>query len=137
MHIDMLNQSLQNTGVFLSGEKAHVRLRVKTSVETIENPTFGILIRDRLGYDIFGTNTCILGIDTGTLEKGREFEVNYALDMNLGPGDYTLTVSLHRGETHLDENFHWVDRAYAFKVVLSDKRFIGVSRLNPEFSISD
>lgn len=134
--IEMLNQDLKNTNVFLSGEKAYVRLQVRSAEESIENPTFGILIRDRLGYDIFGTNTCILGIDTGVPKQGSVFEVLYALDMNLGPGDYTLTISLHRGETHLEENFHWIDRAHAFKVVLSDKRFIGVSRLNPEFSVN-
>lgn len=132
--IEMLNQEKHTTGVFLSGEKAYIRLGVKAS-ENIDNPTFGILIRDRLGYDIFGTNTYILGIDTGSPKQGTDFEVAYALDMNLGPGDYTLSVSLHMGETHLEENFHWIDRACAFKVVLSDKRFIGVSRLNPEFSI--
>lgn len=134
--IRMLNASNQSTGVFLSGEKTQIHLRVKCREELIENPTFGILIRDRLGYDIFGTNTCILGIDTGTPKKDSEFEVCYELDLNLGPGDYTLTLSLHMGETHLEENFHWVDRAFAFKVVLSDKRFIGVARLNPEFFVN-
>ena len=134
--LELLNQERRLAEVFLSGERAYIRMRVRASAEGIENPTFGILIRDRLGYDIFGTNTCILGIDTGTPRMGSEFEVVYALDMNLGPGDYTLTISLHMGETHLEENFHWIDRARAFRVVLSDKRFIGVSRLNPEFSIS-
>jgi lipopolysaccharide transport system ATP-binding protein len=111
-------------------------LKVKTSAENIENPTFGILVRDRLGYDIFGTNSFILGIDSGAPKLGSVFEVLYTLDMNLGPGDYTLTVSLHMGETHLEENFHWIDRAHAFKVVIADKRFIGVSSLNPEFSVN-
>lgn len=133
--VEMLNGEFKSTSVFLSGEKGYVRLTVKTSAENIENPTFGILIRDRLGYDIFGTNSCILGIDTGSPKMGSVFEVIYGLDMNLGPGDYTLTISLHTGETHLEENYHWIDRAHAFKVVLSDKRFIGVSRLNPEFSV--
>ncbi len=133
--LDIFNASFLSTAVFLSGEKAYIRFQVKTSAENIENPTFGILIRDRLGYDIFGTNSYILGIDTGSPKIGSTFEVTYALDMNLGPGDYTLTLSLHMGETHLEENFHWIDRACAFKVVLSDKRFIGVSRLNPEFSM--
>lgn len=136
IYFEMLNAEKQKTAVFLSGEKSYIRLKVRSSVEGIENPTFGILIRDRLGYDIFGTNSCILGIDTGSPKKGSEFEVTYGLDMNLGPGDYTVTISLHTGETHLEENFHWIDRAFAFKVVLSDKRFIGVSRLNPEFSIA-
>jgi lipopolysaccharide transport system ATP-binding protein len=134
--VDMLNSDLEPTAVFLSGEKAMIRLQVKTAAQDIQNPTFGILIRDRLGYDIFGTNTRLLGIDTGSPQLGHNFEVSYGIDMNLGPGDYTLTISLHMGETHLEENFHWIDRAFAFKVVLSDKRFIGVSRLNPEFSIS-
>src|SRR5690606_31285475 len=53
--IEMCAAGREGAGdVFVSGANVTVRLRV-LFLAAIDNPTIGILIRDRVGYDIFGT----------------------------------------------------------------------------------
>ena len=81
------------------------------------NPTCGILIRDRLGSDVFGTNSHCLGVDIGRVHKGEIVDFSFEVDLNLGSGDFTLTVGLHADKTHSIGSYHWVDRALIFKVI--------------------
>ncbi|PJF33040.1 MAG: hypothetical protein CUN57_03180 [Phototrophicales bacterium] len=104
--------------------------------QDIENPTVGIMIRDRLGYDVFGTNSCELSFQSGFYTAGTRAVFEFSLKMNLGPGDYTVTAAVHASHTHLEECFEWVDRILSFKVLpRSDFRFIGVSFLHPAVSV--
>jgi lipopolysaccharide transport system ATP-binding protein len=56
----------------------------------------------------------------------------FELGADLGAGEYTLTVALHADKTHVEENYHWIERAKILKVLPSnDYEFIGVARLQP------
>ncbi|MCJ7683689.1 MAG: Wzt carbohydrate-binding domain-containing protein, partial [Desulfobacteraceae bacterium] len=104
--------------------------------ETIDDVTLGILIRDRFGQDIFGTNTYHLNVPIN-LRAGEECRVRYIMDeFNLGPGKYTLSPSAHRDDTHVGECYQWVDVIRSFDVVASkDFHFIGFSRLKPRVQV--
>ncbi|MCB9228370.1 MAG: ABC transporter ATP-binding protein [Deltaproteobacteria bacterium] len=103
--------------------------------ETVDNPTIGFLIRDRLGYDIFGTNTERLYRPSGTWQKGTQAAFSFAFDMNLGPGEYTLSVAIHQDSTHVGECYQWIDRIFSFRVLpRTDFQFLGVSLLHTTFS---
>jgi len=96
----------------------------------IEELTVGISIRDRLGNEIFGTNTHHLGIDSRAVSSGASFHASFALPVNLGIGNYTLTTALHAGAVHLEGNYDWWDRVQAFQVVPADGAFfVGCSYL--------
>lgn len=100
------------------------------------NPTVGIMIRDRLGYDIFGTNTAEMGMTTGAFAAGEERRFVFHCLMNMGAGHYTVTAAIHSSFTHVDDCYHWVDRLLTFNVLPpSDHKFLGVAWLSPSVAV--
>ena len=131
------NEKDINTDVFISGEKIKIKMQIYAN-EYIENPTLGILIRDRLGNDIFGTNTFIMNVNTGTFKKDKIYEVIYVLPLNLGVNIYNLTVAAHSYEAHINECYDWINQAVVFKVIPSiDFKFTGYCRIIPELEIKE
>ncbi len=104
-----------------------VTFRVRANVRhAIEGFTVGILIRDRVGNDVFGTNTHhVLG--PLRCESGQKWAVDFDVPcLALGIGSYSVSVSLHTGATHVENNFDWWDRALVFHVIPgSQPHFIG------------
>ncbi|RZJ77019.1 MAG: ABC transporter ATP-binding protein [Flavobacterium sp.] len=132
----MLNEEGHETLAVPSGQKVSVQIKCIVHRDMIDNPTCGILFKDRLAYEIFGTNTHQLGIESGVLHKGNEITYTFDFAMNLGPGDYTLTVALHSDRSHVHDSYHWIERALLFKVLETPEfPFIGVARLEPVTSI--
>ena len=89
----------------------HVRAR---AAEDLDNPVVGVLIRNRLGIDVFGTNTRIEGVDLGSVAAGETFEVEFTFDCLLTRQDYTLTVATQYAEGYSQD---WLDDALSFSVV--------------------
>ena len=131
----MLNTNDQDSDVFVSGEKCTVEIALKAN-ETVDDITVGILIRDRFGQDIFGTNTHHLKIPI-SLKSSERCVVKYVMDeFNLGAGKYTLSPAVHKNDTHIDECYQWVDVIKTFEVIEgNDFRFIGFSRLKPQVQL--
>jgi len=119
----------------VAGQKVRVAVGISFNA-AISNPTVGILIRDRLGYDIFGTNTAQLQKATGDYAKGDTVNVFFDCAMNLGPGNYTVSAAVHSSLTHVEDNYQWVDRILTFQVLpRADFGFLGVSMLEPTLEI--
>jgi ABC-type polysaccharide/polyol phosphate transport system ATPase subunit len=99
-----------------TGEPITIRVQARAK-EKLENPIIGVLIRNRLGIDVFGTNTRIEGIESGIVDPGDSFEARFTFDCLLTRQDYTLTVA-----TQYPEGFSqdWLDDCISFTVV--DKR---------------
>ena len=131
----MLNEKEEDAEVLITGKKCTVEIGLKAN-ETVDDITVGILIRDRFGQDIFGTNTFHHKVPI-RLEKDGRCTVRYVMDeFNIGSGKYTLNVALHRDENHVSECYQWVDGFRRFEVVEgSDFRFIGFSRLKPKIQL--
>jgi lipopolysaccharide transport system ATP-binding protein len=103
--------------VMRSGEAAAIRVGI-TAHSSMPTPTVGILIRDRLGNDVFGTNTYHLGTSRALLASGERTTVEFAFArVTLGCGSYSVTAALHEGSEHTQANFDWWDRALVFEVV--------------------
>jgi len=79
----------------------------------LEDPVVGVLIRNRLGIDVFGTNTRIEGIDIGIIPAGEMFEVEFTFDCLLTRQDYTLTVATQHREGYSQD---WLDDFISFSV---------------------
>jgi len=91
-----------------------LRLQVRQPVPDL---TLGILIRDRLGNDIFGTNTHHHGVELPG-EHAGSMDVTWDLrGFHLGPGHYSLTVAAHAGSVHHAGNYDWWDRCLTFQVL--------------------
>ena len=118
-----------------AGQECQIKIEALFSSQ-VYDPTVGILIRDRLGYDIFGTNTKLMSQKTGGYDPGDTANFNFNCTMNIGPGEYTLTVAVHQDSTHTSECYQWIDRILSFKVIpRTDFQFSGVSLVATEFCL--
>lgn len=91
-----------------------VRIRVRAAARRdLQEPVVGVLIRNRLGIDVFGTNTRIEGIDLGNIAAGQIFEVDFTFDCLLTRQDYTLTVATQHREGYSQD---WLDDVLSFSV---------------------
>jgi homopolymeric O-antigen transport system ATP-binding protein len=116
IEIDLLDREGRPVRGFTVGERARVCCRVHFATR-LRSPTVGVLIRDRLGNDVFGTNTYHAAPIDEAFEAGDELEVEFEIDLNLGVGTYTLTVAVHSHTTHLVDNYDWWDKVIAFEML--------------------
>jgi len=116
-----------------SGDPAVVRLDISVQ-EPIPELTAGILFRDRLGNDVFGTNTFHCHAPQRDLVPGQRLSVEFAFEsLSLGVGSFSLTTALHTRESHISANYDWWDRALVFQVVPGEGPIgIGVCRFPVE-----
>jgi hypothetical protein len=121
---------------FTAGTEVAIRIRA-LFLEDVQEPTVGMLIRDRLGNDVFGTNTFQQRIATGTCRAGEVVDVTFRLSLDLGCGEYSLTVALHTLETHVEDSFDWIDRLVVFQVLTPPSGpFTGTAYLRPEILVT-
>jgi lipopolysaccharide transport system ATP-binding protein len=88
----------------------------------------GILIRTRIGMEVYGTNTGIERVPLGDLQAGDELEVNFRLECWLTPQQYTVTVATQDSD---GSSHDWLDDAIAFEVV-DTRAAAGVANLRAE-----
>lgn len=120
-----------NQGIFRVGEPMTVRLTY-TAHERLDDLGVGLLIKNRVGADAFGTNTWYMNVDGLGNRPGEERVVDFVFDqLNLGPGSYSIAIALHPDLDHLGENYDWWERASIFQVVLPSaaNHFIGAASL--------
>ncbi len=133
--VEMLGADGTPARAFPVGDTALIRCRVRFH-HPMADPTVGILIRDRMGSDVFGVNSFHLGADVPPCTGGDTLEVDFRLALNLGPGNYSLSVAVHPGDSHLIENCDWWDRCLVFQVVPgSGPSFVGVASLPVEVEV--
>jgi len=120
---------------FHVGEAACLRYRVRTN-RAMASPTAGFIIRDRLGTDVFGTNTYHLGVPRHACEVGGELAVTFAVTLSVGPGTYSVSAAVHEGADHREGSFDWWDRALVFDVLPgASPHFVGLAALPAAASV--
>lgn len=126
--------------LLLVGAPLTIRLGILSN-EPIADLSLGFMIKDRTGYDIYGTNTWLRG-EFRELGKqpGQVRQVAVEIPALLvGPGSYSLTLALHSGADHLDDNYDWWDKAVVFQVVGNHDlpHFVGACALQSRFEVSE
>ncbi len=102
----------------------------------LDDLTVGISLRDRLGNEVFGTNTYLLGVESPPIEAGSTFTARFRFVAELGPGDYSVTAALHAGRVHVENSYDWWDNVSTFSVLPDGPpRFQGTARLPIEATI--
>ncbi|HEU4845824.1 MAG TPA: Wzt carbohydrate-binding domain-containing protein, partial [Burkholderiaceae bacterium] len=116
---------------------AAVSLRIKVRLhQAVPRLVLGYMIKDRLGQQIYGTNTHHMQAPLEQLRAGELIEYRFHFPLNLGPGSYSVTTALTSSETHLANNYEWRDMALLFEVMnLNRKEFVGTSWLEPQVEI--
>ena len=122
--IDILNAHGELVSGVASGECITVRVRSRFH-GAASDPMVGILIRTRIGLEVYGTNTRIEQVRLGDFRPGDELEVDFQMECWLTPQTYTLTVATQNAD---GTSHDWLDDAVAFEVV--DRRVAaGVANL--------
>jgi lipopolysaccharide transport system ATP-binding protein len=111
--VDLVNARGDSTRSLEPGEPMTIRVCARAAKE-LEDPVVGVLIRNRLGIDVFGTNTRIEGAGPGRVAAGEVFEVEFTFDCLLTRQDYTLTVATQYREGFSQD---WLDDVLCFSVV--------------------
>jgi lipopolysaccharide transport system ATP-binding protein len=128
--IELLGQSGLSTVVWNSGETVAIRVAVRYETP-VENPVIGMLIRTRIGLNVYGTNTELERIVFGPCSVGETVVATFAFRCELCPGEYTLTIASHDPDGVWHE---WLEDAVAFSV--GDSRYTaGVANLRADVSV--
>ena len=114
--IQVLDMDGQPGRVFKTGETARIRQTITCNDPTVR-PNVGILIRDRLGNHVYGTNTHLkkVAIDD-QFEAGSQFHVDFDVRLLLGGGTYNVTVAVVDDAMH-SSHLDWIDQAIVFQVM--------------------
>lgn len=125
--IEILNANGEPVTAVSSGECITVRVRSRFHAPKT-NPLVGILIRTRIGMEVYGTNTRLEQLSLGDFQAGDELEVDFRMECWLTPQPYTLTVATQNAD---GTSHDWLDDAIAFEVV--DRRAAaGVANLRAQ-----
>lgn len=130
--LDNASGELVSTAIVGQSLRLHVTAVVEKFTPKL---VLGIMLRDRTGHVVWGTNTWHTKQVLTDVPAGSEVEFTVNFPCNLGPGSYSITLALTGSDTHLTENFDWQDNALVFDVVNAGKNyFIGSSHLPAEFT---
>jgi lipopolysaccharide transport system ATP-binding protein len=136
LSVDIVKKGGNSGRSFLVGELVSLRCVVQF-YKDVDRPTVGILLRDRMGNDVYGTNTSHLGYGDITVKPGDSLDVAFTLPLNIGPGNYSVCMAVHGGDSHLEENCDWWDRCLVLQIIKGDEpSFVGVAALPVEVEIS-
>jgi len=125
-----------NSDIISSGENTVITIDIYSKID-IENMTIGIMIRDKFGQDIFGTNTFHHNIPI-TFKAGKKHTCIFQMPLNIGSGKYSITTAVHSKDTHLEHCSHWLDNATEFEVAgIVGNQFVGLCRLEPSIKFEE
>jgi len=131
LSVDILRPGGEPAAVVQSGEEIAVRIRIEF-VAPVENPVVGVLIRNRIGVNVYGTNTELEKVVLGPCAAGDRLELRFVFGCHLCAEQYTLTVASHDPDGTAHE---WLEEAIVFGV--SDSRYTaGVANLRARVEVS-
>lgn len=110
-----------------SGQPATIRITANF-LRDCDNPIFGMLIRNRMGLDVFGTNTRVEQRPLGFIKAGEIIELDFRFDCLLSRQEYTLTVATQHWDGASQD---WIDDVLTFAVI-DPKETAGMLQLRTE-----
>ena len=128
--IDLCGADSRPAGTIESGEDVTVRVRFRCE-RALEIPVCGILIRDRHGIHVYGTNTLMQRADADAAHAGDELEAAFRFNCRLAPGQFSITIAVHSPD---GISYDWIDGALFFRVVSRDE-MDGIVNLDAEVSL--
>jgi ABC-type polysaccharide/polyol phosphate transport system ATPase subunit len=107
---------------FSSGEPIVARMTVSAN-DDFPEPIFALTVKNTAGVEIYGTNTLFSKQPAPPIEAGTLYEVDFALELSVMPGDYFLSfgfthfvgeelVVLHRRYDAVKIEVHGLDRTF-------------------------
>lgn len=128
--------SLEEVKVARVGQR--LLLRLESSIQDeVPRLVLGFMLRDRQGHVVWGTNTWHTQQVQHDLKAGDELRFDLTFTCTLGQGSYSVSPALVSTDTHLVDNYEWVDNLLVFDVINANLPvFIGTSWIDAKFDIS-
>jgi ABC-type polysaccharide/polyol phosphate transport system ATPase subunit len=98
--------------VVQAGQLVRVCLTIRFHAP-VDEPMVGMLLRNRNGIDVFGTNTRIAGLVTPSVKPGEAIQCEFAFVCSLPRNEYTLTVASQNPDGTSQD---WRDDVLSFTV---------------------
>ncbi len=125
--VELLNAEGEPCTTVLSGDRVSVRVAARFRRDATD-PIIGIMIRNRLGIDVFGTNTRLERRELSEVAAGEELEVEFEFECMLAQQEYTVTVATQHWDGSSQD---WLDDVLSFRVV-DPKGAAGVASFRTE-----
>ncbi len=132
----ILDENRNETIDFNRDETLIVQIKC-TAMTEVEQLTAGIKISDRIGSTVFGVNSFHLEEEIRNIEEGEKLEIDFFINLNLGPGEYSITAAIHSDDSHLKGNYDWIDNISVVRINgrKNDHFTIGTAYLNSNITI--
>lgn len=135
LSIRLVNKAGETVEFVNVGEPVVLQISIRANVR-IPELVLGYQLKDRLGQDVFGTNTFHTGQVLRDVSAGSVHTFTIGFNANLGAGSYSVSTALVSSDTHLVNNYEWRDLALVFSVTNIDKTyFIGMNWMPPSITI--
>lgn len=104
----------------IENESQSIKVDVKYKAEKdVENPVFGIIVKNSLGTMLLGTNTKLKNIETGHIRAGQEGAVRWTFPNIFNDGRYKVDVAISHSDTVTQHD--WWEDAVEFTVYKEEK----------------
>lgn len=135
-HIAIVGK-VSGTNTIQSGENACISVVIESFTD--ENDVdVAILIKDKYGQEIFGTNLFHHN-KMITVEKNKKYLVTFTMSMNIGQGKYTISPAVVKGGHPMENHvFQWLDNAIEFEIAHYKGHFsLGICTLFPSIQVEN
>lgn len=126
----ILNEKDEKCDKFLIGQRVRFCFVFK-AFRDIDDLVFGMLMKTRVGVEVYGTNTFLQNIAI-SVKNQEEKKIIFEMDADLARGVYSVSTALHAGVFHTEGNYEWRDNALSFEVLESVNTFKGIAFLKPK-----
>ena len=115
-HVAFVDEEGLVLNMIIGGETVRLEVHV-TASEALESPIVGFFIRDRLGQELFGDNTCITtALQPVRVGAGETFKATFQFEMpRLSRGQYSIVVAVANGTQYEHVHHHWINEAVLFE----------------------
>ncbi|MGB9606616.1 MAG: Wzt carbohydrate-binding domain-containing protein, partial [Bryobacteraceae bacterium] len=111
--VELLDECMRPTRIVRCREIVTVRVRALFARDAMQ-PVVGVLVRNRQGMDVYGTNTRLEGRQLGLFRKGERLQIEFRFECRLSQQEYTLTVATQHWDGSSQD---WLDDVLSFRVV--------------------
>jgi ABC-type polysaccharide/polyol phosphate transport system ATPase subunit len=125
---------------YIESEKIIKIIYEVKALKDLDEPHYGLMIRNNLGLSVFETNTYCMKMKTEKILKDHKTKIVWVMDFPLSPGTYSFSVGVaNRGQNlrSFEENLLLLRDIEILKVVSEDRSIIysGIFNMHPKVTI--
>jgi lipopolysaccharide transport system ATP-binding protein len=79
---------------YIESEKVIKIVYEVNALKDLDEPHYGLMVRNNLGLSVFETNTYCMKLKTEKLSKSQIVKIEWVMDFPLAPGSYTFSVGV-------------------------------------------